>query len=766
MKNHIAFLMFFLLTGMGLLAQVGINTDSSLPHNSAMLDVKSTVKGFLPPRMTQAEMSTILNPAEGLMVFCTDCGLNGTGVIVVFMNGTWSTLAVNCILPVAPAAGVHIPSPVQIIWNWNTVSCATGYKWSVTNDFATATDMGTATTKTETGLTCNTTYTRYAWAYSACGNSTPVTLTQTTSLNPPAVPTAGTHVPSVTQIIWNWNTVSGATGYKWSATNDFAFANDMGTATTKTETGLTCNTAYTRYVWAYGACGNSIPITLTNATSACSGNWSCGTTIAINHVAGTVAPATKTVTYGTATNIPGELTKCWITSNLGADHQATALYDATEASAGWYWQFNRMQGFKLSDNGITRTPNSIWITYINETSDWITANDPCFLELGSGWRIPTISEWANVDASSGWTDWNGPWNSALKIHTAGFLYNNSGSLSSRGSSGHYWSSMHYDETIGYVWVFDPTTCDLFTTYKGSGFSLRCLKETCSLPNAPTSGTHVPSPTQIIWNWNTVSGATGYKWSATNDVATATDMGTATTKTETGLTCNTAYTRYAWAYNTCGNSTPVTLNQTSSACTGAPCPGTPTVTHSGQVYNTVQIGTQCWLKENLNIGTRINGSVNQTNNSIIEKYCYNDLESNCGIYGGLYQWDEMMQYVTTAGTQGICPAGWHLPTDAEWTSLTNFLGGVDVAGGKLKETGTTHWNDPNTGATNESGFTAFGGGYLLNSTFYAIKDNALLWSSSEMNTRAWNRDLQFNTTNMNINNQGKEIGFSVRCVRDN
>ena len=118
----------------------------------------------------------------------------------------------------------------------------------------------------------------------------------------------------------------------------------------------------------------------------------------INHVAsGGVAPVDKTVTYGTVTNIPGETSKCWITSNLGADHQATAVNDATEASAGWYWQFNRMQGYK--HDGTTRTPNTTWITSINENLDWQAANDPCALELGNGWRIPTYTEWTNVDAS-------------------------------------------------------------------------------------------------------------------------------------------------------------------------------------------------------------------------------------------------------------------------------------------------------------------------------------------------------------------------------
>ena len=105
------------------------------------------------------------------------------------------------------------------------------------------------------------------------------------------------------------------------------------------------------------------------------------------------------------------------------------------------------------------------------------------------------------------------------------------------------------------------------------------------------------------------------------------------------------------------------------------------------YSIVQIGTQVWMAENMNVGVRVGSSQLQTNNGIIEKYCYNDSTENCTKYGGLYQWDEMMQYVTTQGSQGICPAGWHLPTDEEWTTLTTYLGNEDVAGGKMKSTGT-------------------------------------------------------------------------------
>ena len=202
---------------------------------------------------------------------------------------------------------------------------------------------------------------------------------------------------------------------------------------------------------------------------------------------------------------------------------------------------------------------------------------------------------------------------------------------------------------------------------------------------------------------------------------------------------------------------------------------------GKTYNTVKIGSQCWMAENLNIGIRIDGSVNQaqnTPNEIIEKYCYNDIEDSCDIYGGLYQWDEMMQYVTTEGTQGICPTGWHLPTDAEWKTMEMYLGmsqtdadavglrGTDE-GGKLKKPGTTHWYSPNLGATNESGFAALPGGYRYSDGTYGnLGYNGYWWSSSESTgTYAWYRHLDFDNGQVGRGDPPKTYGLSVRCLKN-
>ena len=181
----------------------------------------------------------------------------------------------------------------------------------------------------------------------------------------------------------------------------------------------------------------------------------------------------KTVAYGTVANIPGEPSKCWITSNLGADHQATAVDDATEASAGWYWQFNRKQGYK--NDGSTISPS--WkITSINENFDWLISNDPCNLELANLWRIPTYTEWYNISSTNGWGNWNGPWNSILKLHAAGYLYDYNGSLDGRGIYGDYWSNTQYSSTLSWILFFNNFSSYENRSYKSYGFSLRCLRD--------------------------------------------------------------------------------------------------------------------------------------------------------------------------------------------------------------------------------------------------------------------------------------------------
>jgi uncharacterized protein (TIGR02145 family) len=321
-----------------------------------------------------------------------------------------------------------------------------------------------------------------------------------------------------------------------------------------------------------------------------------------------------------------------------------------------------------------------------------------------------------------------------------------------------------------------------TNAVGTAYGNECVFNTLSaatLPTVTTASASNITQTTVTSGGNVTSdgGATvtvrGVCWSTSSNPTTANSFttdgsGTGTfTSNITGLTANTLYYVRAYATNSIGTAYGNEISFTTSS-TGTSCPGVPTVTYEGKIYNTVQIGTQCWLKENLNVGTRINGSQNQTNNSIKEKYCFNDLETNCDVYGGLYQWDEAMQYVLTNGAQGLCPNGWHIATDAEWTTMTNYIGGALIAGGKLKEAGLIHWASPNTGATNLTDFTALPSGHRnTNSLFFYLTYSAYFWQSTESSALvSYARKLDFNSEDVFRNPYEKPNGFSVRCLQGN
>jgi hypothetical protein len=170
LRLFVLFGFILVIPGIYSFSQVSISTDNSEPDNSAMLDVKSTGKGFLPPRMTLVQRDAIPSPVEGLMVYCTNCSADGTGLLCIYQGGKWKNIMLNCI-PSAPTEGTHVPSSCQIEWHWNAVSGATGYRAGGTNDYASAGDMGNVTTGTQTGCMPNTPYLAYVWAYNGCGHS-------------------------------------------------------------------------------------------------------------------------------------------------------------------------------------------------------------------------------------------------------------------------------------------------------------------------------------------------------------------------------------------------------------------------------------------------------------------------------------------------------------------------------------------------------------------------------------------------------------------
>jgi uncharacterized protein (TIGR02145 family) len=189
---------------------------------------------------------------------------------------------------------------------------------------------------------------------------------------------------------------------------------------------------------------------------------------------------------------------------------------------------------------------------------------------------------------------------------------------------------------------------------------------------------------------------------------------------------------------------------------------------GNVYHGVTIGTQVWMVENLKVTKYRNSDLiaNVTDTSwkslTTGAYCWylNDV-TNKGTYGALYNW------FAVTDSRNIAPTGWHVPTDAEWETLITYLGGSNAAGGSIKEAGTSHWNSPNTGATNTSGFTALPGGRRISdAAFEGLHNYADLWSVTEQAaTFSWSCELNTSEADAYRYIARKVNGLSVRCIKD-
>lgn len=190
---------------------------------------------------------------------------------------------------------------------------------------------------------------------------------------------------------------------------------------------------------------------------------------------------------------------------------------------------------------------------------------------------------------------------------------------------------------------------------------------------------------------------------------------------------------------------------------------------GQLYSVVLIGDQVWMSQDLratkyNDGTDIPNITDNSDwiNLTSGAYCwYENNESFKSLYGGLYNWHAV-------NTGKLCPIGWHVPSNKEWITLIGYLGGEDVAGGKLKEAGYSHWLYPNTGATNKSGFTSLPSGDRIGQfgEFYNLLGYGIYWSTDEVSTtHAINRVSVFDDSNFRIGYDKKTAGFSVRCIKD-
>ena len=359
------FLSIFFLVGSFLISfsqNVGINADGTAPDSKAMLDVKSNNKGVLIPRLTITERDAITDPPTGLMVFCTDCGVNGA--LAIYSGTQWRSYQ-DCVTA-SPTAGAQVPFVSSIQWVWaNSSPVILKYKWNTSNDWATAIDMGDSLNYTETGLNCNTSYTRYVWALSGCGVSAPVELTATTFMNP-GTPDTLQGTPTANQIVWKWKAYHEATGYKWNSTNDYTTATDIGSELTYTQTGLTGATIYNAYVWVTTDCGYSqTPAILTEITPA--------------------APCDPaTVDYGGITyHILQIGTKCWMKENMNIGTKVLGNTDQTNNSVIEKYCYNDDEANCTAYGGLYQ-----W----NEAMQYVVTDGAKGI-CPTGWHVARKTEW-------------------------------------------------------------------------------------------------------------------------------------------------------------------------------------------------------------------------------------------------------------------------------------------------------------------------------------------------------------------------------------
>ena len=501
-------------------------------------------------------------------------------------------------------------------------------------------------------------------------------------------------------------------------------------------------------------------------------------------------------------------TQVWLGENLKAVHlnDGTNIPNVTDDTE---WHNLTSPGLCWYNNDLSNS--SIYGALYN----WYTVGTGKLCP--NGWHVFTAPDWATLETylgggtvaggklkEAGIVHWSDPNTGATNVSGFSGLpggmrdLQNGNIFEEIGQRAFWWSSTEkpsdiggepavYYRGAGYSFAF--TDNSLVQGIKMCGQSVRCIRDLDASIKAPIVNTSyilnistnaAEGGGDVTSDGGSLVTSRGICWGTnsnptTSDYHTSDGNGTGSfTSSLTGLLTNTRY--YVRAYATNGVGTTYG-NQQYFTTTGV---SGPIIFNSNLTYGsvtdidnntylTIQIGSQLWMAENLKVtrfrdGTNISYVTdgNAWGSLITPGYCWhsNDV-ANSAIYGALYNW-------YGANTGNLCPVSWHVPTDAEWATLTNYLGGENVAGGKLKETGTTHWVGPNMGATNETGFTALPGGYRNNyGTCSYIGINGHWWSSSEGSTTyAWYSYMYYNYTNVYRDfYYGKYYGFSVRCVRD-
>jgi len=493
------------------------------------------------------------------------------------------------------------------------------------------------------------------------------------------------------------------------------------------------------------------------------------------------------VTYHSInTSISGGLSKCWLTQNLGADQQAANVTDATESSAGWYFQFNRTQGFQYTS---LRYPATTWITPINEASNWLPANDPCALSLGNGWRLPTSSEWSTVGAApQNWVNYTSTYSSVLKIHAAGYLSVASGGLTSRGSEGMYWSStQNVTSTVnGYeLRIYNGSIIPAEENTKTFATPVRCLLDVSAVsiptisnvltPAATISSNSAVATCNISADGGTAVTERGFVWNTTGTLPIIGDnkivvgsigIGSFST-TLTGLTENKNYYIRAYAMNAQGIAysfsitqikicNPVTIVHVAGSV-GAPV--SKTVTYS-VVRSNVTNKLMCWLAQNLGADQQPVSATDASEASAGWYFQFNSLQGYK--HDGTTRTPNVYAWITANGENSGWTAandpcavmigqGWRLPTNSEWQTAASA---------------PQNW--VNYTSTFSSALKIHVAGYLsvASGSLTSRGSDGMYWSSTQNGASLVNAyELRVNTGLNPVEENTKTFATPVRCIRD-
>jgi len=524
-------------------------------------------------------------------------------------------------------------------------------------------------------------------------------------------------------------------------------------------------------------------------------------------------PTIPTVTYeGKTYNTVLIGNQCWLKENLSVggntsgyleqwdnNHIERYCYDNNWEHCGIYggfYQWDEMMQY-------TTTPGVIQGIC---PPDWHIPTDEEWKELegivDSQFNYPN-SEWdsmnyfrgfdagLNIKLDYGWTGGgNGTDLYGFEAMWVGFRNAVIGNFVGKLDLAYFWTSSEHDDNqaIGRKLQYNADGIYRANFNKGHGYSVRCIHNEPNIATVTTGNIEyitaisadVEGEITNLWELNITQH--GHCWSIEPNPTIIddykTELGTSTilysfTSNLTGLDPETIYYVRAYATNSMGTSygAEKVFETFPEGGMGSPCPDLATLNYAGQIYNTILIENQCWLKENLNVGIMINGSENQSNNSTIEKYCFDDDSINCETFGALYQWNEIMQYTTDTITQGICPIGWHIPTDFDWKVLEGSIDSLYGVGDPIWEEVGWRGFDVSTKLRQggSSGFEALYAGNLSNGWFGHLLTQGTFWTSSK-----YDDDFVFirgifvshpTTVYRASYNHNYPFGHSVRCLKD-